>query len=384
MKGRTVEKYYRRVNDIDEKIKNISLSYFQWKVLFLVLEDTNISDLVKTLDSDEKEVQGALDSLIQNGILEEGNGEKVAIEEEPVEILEDTSEEVELLEEVLEMPEEVHDEEVESEIVSESEEEVEEIMDESLEGHAAEVLEDQVEEIEEEEVEQSESPFKEETFPEETESETEKVGDDTIEEEINVEQKEEPEPEIEESKMDTLEETLEQTEIEEDAQEEDETTDISSFIDEIGSDEEKEQEETVVQEEIKQEPEVEEKPKAGPSADAKTVMVVDDSIVIRKMVEIALEDGDYKIVTSNSGKDGLNLLDEESPDLVIVDMTLPDMNGIDLLKTVKASKGIPVIMLSGKDAPQLVENAKSAGADDFLPKPFRDDDLVEKVKNLLK
>jgi len=111
-------------------------------------------------------------------------------------------------------------------------------------------------------------------------------------------------------------------------------------------------------------------------------MVIDDSIVIRKMVEIALEDGDYNIVTSNSGKDGLKLLDEENPDLVIVDMTLPDMNGIDLLKTVKASKGIPVIMLSGKDAPQLIESAKNEGADDFLPKPFRDDEFLQYYRHL--
>ncbi len=116
----------------------------------------------------------------------------------------------------------------------------------------------------------------------------------------------------------------------------------------------------------------------------KTVMVIDDSIVIRKMVKIALEDDDFNIISSNSGKEGLKLLDEENPHLVILDMMLPDMNGIDLLKTIKASKGVPVIMLSGKDAPQLVENAKNAGADDFLPKPFRDEDLVEKVKNLVK
>ena len=80
----------------------------------------------------------------------------------------------------------------------------------------------------------------------------------------------------------------------------------------------------------------------------------------------------------------MQLLDQENPNLVILDMMLPDMNGIDLLKTIKASKGIPVIMLSGKDSPQLIETAKSVGADDFLPKPFRDEELVEKVKTLLK
>ena len=113
-------------------------------------------------------------------------------------------------------------------------------------------------------------------------------------------------------------------------------------------------------------------------------MVVDDSIVIRKMVEIALEEDDYKIITAISGKEGMQLLDQENPNLVILDMMLPDMNGIDLLKAIKASKGIPVIMLSGKDSPQLIETAKGVGADDFLPKPFRDEELIDKVKTLLK
>ncbi len=70
MKGRKVEKQYRRVTDIDEKIKNVSLPYFHWKVLFLVLGETNIDELVDTLNSDRNTVEQALNSLEQNSILE--------------------------------------------------------------------------------------------------------------------------------------------------------------------------------------------------------------------------------------------------------------------------------------------------------------------------
>jgi len=126
----------------------------------------------------------------------------------------------------------------------------------------------------------------------------------------------------------------------------------------------------------------EEKPKEEKTG-AKTVLVIDDSIVIRKMVEIALEDENFSIATAVSGKDGLAMMDEKNPDLIILDLMLPDINGIDLLKTVKASKGIPVIMLSGKDSPQMVEKARAEGADAFLPKPFKDDELVEKIKELI-
>ena len=184
---------------------------------------------------------------------------------------------------------------------------------------------------------------------------------------------------------------------EEDSQQEDEETeDMTSFMDDLGGIEETDTETAPVEEEVEveskplevtQEEKVDEEPPAEKpvisDVSKKTILVVDDSIVIRKMVEIALEEEDYKIITSISGKDGMKLLDDEQPNLVILDMMLPDMNGIDVLKTIKASSGQPVIMLSGKDSPQLVENAKAEGADEFLPKPFRDEDLIEKVKNLL-
>ncbi len=62
---------------------------------------------------------------------------------------------------------------------------------------------------------------------------------------------------------------------------------------------------------------------------------------------------------------------------------LPDVSGIEILKAIKASKGIPVIMLSGKNSPQDIELAKAQGADDFAPKPFKEEELVEKIKALL-
>ncbi len=119
------------------------------------------------------------------------------------------------------------------------------------------------------------------------------------------------------------------------------------------------------------------------STGRKSVLVIDDSIVIRKMVEIALEDEDYLIHTAVSGKDGLDKIDHLNPSLIILDLMLPDINGIDILKTVKASRKTPVIMLSGKDSPQMVEKAKETGADAFLPKPFKDDELIEKINSLI-
>jgi len=159
---------------------------------------------------------------------------------------------------------------------------------------------------------------------------------------------------------------------------------------EIVIEEEPAAEETVAEEEIV----IEEKPaEKAPTDDkeetpapagSKKILVVDDSIVIRKMVEIALENENFTIETAVSGKEALQKVDAVDPDLVILDIMLPDVSGIEILKAIKASKGLPVIMLSGKNSPQDIELAKAQGADDFAPKPFKEEELVEKIKALVK
>ncbi len=122
---------------------------------------------------------------------------------------------------------------------------------------------------------------------------------------------------------------------------------------------------------------------AGPAEGQKTILVVDDSIVIRKMVEIALENESYNVISVATGKEAFSYLDDQDPDLVILDIMLPDVNGLDILKTIKAKKNIPVVMLSAKDTPKETSKAKELGANDFIPKPFRDEELVNKIHELI-
>lgn len=120
-----------------------------------------------------------------------------------------------------------------------------------------------------------------------------------------------------------------------------------------------------------------------PTSPQKTILVVDDSIVIRKMVEIALENENYNVVSVATGKEAFNFLDSKDPDLVILDIMLPDVNGLDILKVIKTKKNIPVVMLSAKDTPKETAKAKELGANDFIPKPFRDEELVNKIHELI-
>ena len=373
---------YKRVKNIEEKIHSAKLPYNAWKVFFLIDGSVGLEQIAEYLEEEVSVVDEAIQRLIKDGLIESAGSEAEA-EQETVELSEEFEEQVtdEILAEEESVPEEEQEFEMEPEIETEEslemdlDEELAEVADEpvseeDLAEDEGDLTDDLISVVDEEEAE----------VPEDEEVEEESLTDFSLENfDMDETAEVEAASEIEmESESGAEEETLEidlqdmDTKTEEDFEGSDLNID---FVDE-------QTEETTVKE---AEPVIAE-PKQAPSeisADTKTILVVDDSIVIRKMVEIALEDENYRIETAVSGKDGLAILDDKNPNLMILDLMLPDINGIDLLKTVKASKGIPVIMLSGKDSPQLVEKARSEGADAFLPKPFKDDELVAKIRELL-
>ncbi len=128
------------------------------------------------------------------------------------------------------------------------------------------------------------------------------------------------------------------------------------------------------------------KPSAG--GGGKKILVVDDSIVIQKMVEIALEheveNGSCELITAMKGEDAIRLAKEHQPGLILLDLGLPDMMGMDVLKAVRETMaGVPIVILSGKESAQDKDAAMSGGATDFINKPFHDEDLIAKVHQFL-
>jgi CheY-like chemotaxis protein len=379
---------YKRVKNVEDKIHLAKLPYNAWKVFFLIDKSIGSEQIAEYLQEELSVVEEALERLISEELIEaEGEVEEKESKSEKV------KEEIETptVEESEEVEEPVFEEEPEIELETEAELEADESLDLDLDEELAEVKEEPIseEELTEEEsdltddlisVVEDEEEVGEELVSEEEETITDfSIDNLDLEDAVDGEAGTDVEVETDiEATPETEEETLEiDLQDMESKEEEAEGADLNIDF----TEEEKAEvavEETPAPEEAKPvEPSVEE------LADMKTILVVDDSIVIRKMVEIALEDENYKIETAVSGKDGLAILDEKNPSLMILDLMLPDINGIDLLKTVKASKGIPVIMLSGKDSPQMVEKARSEGADAFLPKPFKDDELVSKIRELL-
>lgn len=121
----------------------------------------------------------------------------------------------------------------------------------------------------------------------------------------------------------------------------------------------------------------------GKLSERRLVLAVDDSLTVRKIVSITLERLGYRVHTAADGMQALARLSEETPDLVLLDITMPRMDGYQVCKVIKqapATKSIPVVMLSGKDGFFDKVKGRLAGATDYITKPFKEATLAEVVE----
>lgn len=122
-------------------------------------------------------------------------------------------------------------------------------------------------------------------------------------------------------------------------------------------------------------------------AQVKKVLMVDDSPTVKMIMGSALEAKGYQMIYFGTTKDGLQSVKSEKPDLILLDLMLPDGSGFDMLKQLKEddeTKKIPVIILTGKDGGEEVVKGRQLGADDYCVK-MRTTPIVlyEKVKKLI-
>ncbi|MBL8217466.1 MAG: response regulator [Bryobacterales bacterium] len=118
----------------------------------------------------------------------------------------------------------------------------------------------------------------------------------------------------------------------------------------------------------------------------KVILVVDDSLTIRKALSSILEKNDYRVVTAEDGNQALKQLNEAVPDLVLLDITMPWMDGYDVCKHIKSkalTRRVPVVMLSGKDGLFDKVRGKLAGCNDYVTKPFDPDGLLKTIRRYL-
>ena len=120
---------------------------------------------------------------------------------------------------------------------------------------------------------------------------------------------------------------------------------------------------------------------------AKTILVVDDSASLRQVVGIALRGAGYDVVEGCDGKDALTKLDGRKVNLIISDVNMPNMDGIGLIKGVRAgtlNKFIPIVMLTTESQDSRKAEGKSAGATGWIVKPFKPEQLIAVIKKVLR
>ena len=130
-----------------------------------------------------------------------------------------------------------------------------------------------------------------------------------------------------------------------------------------------------------------EAPKPQAAATQPTIMVVDDSLTVRKVTGRLLERHGYLVVTARDGVEAMEKLLEVVPDVMLVDIEMPRMDGFDLTRNVRADKRlarVPIIMITSRTADKHQNYAKEIGVSYFLGKPYQEDDLIEKISGFLK
>jgi two-component system KDP operon response regulator KdpE len=111
-----------------------------------------------------------------------------------------------------------------------------------------------------------------------------------------------------------------------------------------------------------------------------SVLVIDDETSILRALRINLSARDYEVTTAATGSDGLRAVARDRPDVVILDLGLPDMDGVDVIHGIRGWSGTPILVLSAREQEPQKVAALDAGADDYVTKPFGMDELVARLR----
>lgn len=119
-------------------------------------------------------------------------------------------------------------------------------------------------------------------------------------------------------------------------------------------------------------------------SNAFSILVIDDEIQIRKLLEISLEANDYKVYFAVNGKEGIVMAASQQPDLILLDLGLPDEDGQNILTQLRSWFVNPIIILSVKSTEEEIVKALDNGANDYLTKPFRTQELLARIRTALR
>jgi len=119
-------------------------------------------------------------------------------------------------------------------------------------------------------------------------------------------------------------------------------------------------------------------------ARATTVLVVDDEPPIRRFLRTSLTASDYRVVEAEDAAGAIRFLAAEKPDLVILDLGLPDRSGLEVIRQIRETSSVPIVVLSARHDERSMVEALDFGADDYIGKPFGMDELMARLRAALR
>lgn len=119
-------------------------------------------------------------------------------------------------------------------------------------------------------------------------------------------------------------------------------------------------------------------------SDKSLVLVIDDEIQIRRLLELGLKSNGYRVLLAETAEEGIRRAEMDRPEIMILDLGLPDMDGIEVLRRIRQWSSMPVLILSVRDSESDIVACLDAGADDYLLKPFRTGELLARVRTALR
>ena len=114
------------------------------------------------------------------------------------------------------------------------------------------------------------------------------------------------------------------------------------------------------------------------------VLVIDDDPAITELLSMLLKTHAFEVITSNSGIEGVQLAKDKLPNVILLDLMMPDMDGWEVCKNIRNFSNIPILILSALNDPRLVASVLDAGADDFLVKPVPSSILVAHLRKMVR
>jgi two-component system alkaline phosphatase synthesis response regulator PhoP len=116
----------------------------------------------------------------------------------------------------------------------------------------------------------------------------------------------------------------------------------------------------------------------------KRVLVVDDDVKTVELVKLYLNRDGYRVLTAYEGKEALRMAQENHPDLIVLDLMLPGMDGLEICKAIREESDVPIIMLTARTTDEDKITGLSLGADDYVTKPFSPRELAARVRTVLR